>query len=82
MRSGSQTGRSPKDKRVVHEPSTSESVNWGEVNIPTTERAFMLNRERAIDFLNTRPSLFAIDVFANWDASNRFKVLYQLGREV
>jgi phosphoenolpyruvate carboxykinase (ATP) len=74
VRSGSKTGRSPKDKRVVHEPSTSDAVWWGEVNIPTTERAFMLNRERAIDFLNTRPSLFAIDVFANWDVSNRFKV--------
>jgi ATP-dependent phosphoenolpyruvate carboxykinase len=30
VRSGAKTGRSPKDKRVVDEPTTSADVNWGE----------------------------------------------------
>jgi phosphoenolpyruvate carboxykinase (ATP) len=39
-------GRSPKDKRVVREPSTEADIWWGQgsPNYPMDERAFMLNR--------------------------------------
>ena len=33
VRSGAKTGRSPKDKRVVAEPSSEDNVWWGPVNI-------------------------------------------------
>jgi hypothetical protein len=36
--------------------------------------SYEINRERTIDFLNTQPSLFVIDCYANWDLNNRFKV--------
>ena len=32
--SGTKTGRSPKDKRVVSHPDSSQDVWWGPVNIP------------------------------------------------
>jgi phosphoenolpyruvate carboxykinase (ATP) len=32
--SGEKTGRCPKDKRIVLEPSTEKDVWWGDVNIP------------------------------------------------
>ena len=52
--SGSKTGRSPKDKRVVRNPAFEEEVWWGSVNVPLDETAFLINRERALDYLNTR----------------------------
>ncbi len=34
----------------------------------------MVNRERAVDYLNTREHLFVVDGFAGWDERYRFKV--------
>jgi phosphoenolpyruvate carboxykinase (ATP) len=72
--SGAKTGRSPKDKRVVDEPSTTEDIWWGPVNFKMIENSFMVNRERAIDYLNTREKLFVFDGFAGWDQKYRIKV--------
>eukprot|EP00919_Chromeraceae_sp_WS-2016_P059411 GHVR01141239.1.p1 GENE.GHVR01141239.1~~GHVR01141239.1.p1 ORF type:complete len:282 (+),score=109.92 GHVR01141239.1:51-896(+) len=72
--SGQKTGRSPQDKRIVDEPSCSDDVWWGKVNIKVKEDSYMVNRERAVDFLNTQERLFVIDAFAGWDESCRVKV--------
>eukprot|EP00439_Symbiodinium_sp_Y106_P070065 s4510_g12.t1 len=72
--SGAKTGRSPLDKRVVEEPSTSEDIWWGSVNVPLTDKTFKINRERAIDYLNTRERLYVFDGFAGWDPEYRYKV--------
>jgi len=61
VRSGERTGRSPKDKRVVKEPSSQDKIWWGKVNIPMDEHTFLINRERAIDYLNTRDRLYVFD---------------------
>ncbi len=72
--SGEKTGRSPKDKRIVEEPSSKGNVWWGDVNIKLDEHTFMVNRERAIDYLNTRDKLYVVDGFAGWDERYRIKV--------
>lgn len=72
--SGSKTGRSPKDKRIVIEDASKNDIWWGSVNIPMDEHVFMINRERAVDYLNTRPRLFIFDGFAGWDTRYRIKV--------
>jgi phosphoenolpyruvate carboxykinase (ATP) len=74
VRSGAKTGRSPKDKRVVAEPASEDNVWWGPVNIKMTEAAFMINRERAIDYLNTRERIFVVDGFAGWDKRYRVRI--------
>ena len=38
-----------------------ENVWWGPVNIKLSEQSFMINRERAIDYLNTRDRIYVID---------------------
>jgi len=73
-RSGKCTGRIPKDKRVVRDDQHADKVWWGPVNFEMTERDFAITRKRAIDFLNTRPHLYVVDGFANWDTKNRIKV--------
>ena len=33
LQSGTKTGRSPLDKRIVKEPNTQDDIWWGEINI-------------------------------------------------
>lgn len=68
------TTRSPKDKRIVDEPGSSQDIWWGPINFKMVENSFMVNRERAIDYLNTREKLFVFDGFAGWDPKYRIKV--------
>ncbi|KAI8464701.1 MAG: phosphoenolpyruvate carboxykinase, splice variant [Monoraphidium minutum] len=77
--SGAKTGRSPKDKRVVREPSTDKDVWWaapnsGSPNYEMDERSFLLNRETAIGYLNSLQHVFVFDGFANWATESRIKV--------
>ena len=72
--SGVKTGRSPKDKRIVRHPESEEDIWWGPVNIPCEARTFAINRQRAIDYLNTRERLYCFDGFAGWDPKYRIKV--------
>ncbi len=72
--SGDKTGRSPKDKRLVQHSDSADDVWWGPVNIGIKESVFFVNRERAIDYLNTRERLYCVDAFAGWDPLYRLKV--------
>ena len=72
--SGTKTGRSPSDKRVVKHPESAEDVWWGAVNIAIDEQVFEINRERAIDYLNTCSRLYCFDGYAGWDPKYRLKV--------
>jgi phosphoenolpyruvate carboxykinase (ATP) len=72
--SGKKTGRSPQDKRVMKHPDSAENIWWGPVNFPLDETTFMINRERAHDYLNTLSKLYVIDAFAGWDPKYRLKV--------
>jgi phosphoenolpyruvate carboxykinase (ATP) len=72
--SGAKTGRSPMDKRVVVEEDSKDDVWWGKVNIELPEDAFLTNRERAVDYLNTRERLYVIDGFGGWDKDYRVPV--------
>ncbi|KAM9979354.1 hypothetical protein ACTFIY_008599 [Dictyostelium cf. discoideum] len=73
-RSGVKTGRSPKDKRIVKESSSQDDIWWGPVNIAMDDLSFMINRERAIDYLNTQEKIYVIDGYAGWDPKYRIKV--------
>jgi len=72
--SGEKTGRSPKDKRIVRNPESQKNIDWGDINIGLDEHTYMVNRERALDYLNTRPRIYVVDAFAGWDPKYRLKV--------
>ena len=72
--SGDKTGRSPTDKRVVRQEDSEKDIWWGPVNIDIEDNVFQVNRERAIDYLNTRSHLYIVDAYAGWDPAYRAKV--------
>jgi len=72
--SGEKTGRSPKDKRIVRHPESEKHIDWGDINIGLDEHTYMVNHERAIDYLNICKRLFVVDAFAGWDPDYRLKV--------
>ncbi len=72
--SGEKTGRSPQDKRIVRHSGSENDVWWGPVNLPMDQHAFHLNRERAIDYLNTSDRLYVVDAFAGWHLQHRLKI--------
>lgn len=72
--SGQKTGRSPKDKRIVQQPSVEKDVWWGDINIPLSETSYQKVRQRAVDFLDECPHLYVLDAFAGWDPQSRLKI--------
>lgn len=73
------TGRSPKEKRVVVEETSKDHIWWGDVedpkkspNMPLSEKSYMINRNRAVSYLNTVPQIFIVDGYASWD--DRYKI--------
>ena len=72
--SGEKTGRSPKDKRIVKHPDSQNNIDWGDINMALDNHTYMINKERAIDYLNTRERIFVVDAFAGWDPNYRLKI--------
>lgn len=71
--SGSKTGRVPKQKRIVLDGMTKDTINWGDINIPMTPESYESNKQRAIDFMNMRKRIFVVDGYAGWDEEYRIK---------
>lgn len=72
--SGEKTGRTPKDKRIVHEPESAEDIWWGDINIKLPAASYEQNRQLALEFLGGCERLYIIDGFAGWDPAHRLKV--------
>lgn len=74
LKSGSKTGRSPKDKRIIERAESKDDIWWGNVNIKMDENTFNINRQRVIDYFNTRTRIYVFDGFAGWDPKYQIKV--------
>ncbi len=71
---GERTGRSPKDKFIVDEPTTNQDVNWGDVNISTDESVFNRLKGQVIDYLSQRESLFVQDLYCGAEESEALPI--------
>ncbi len=70
---GKHTGRSPRDKFIVDEPSTSANVWWGEINQPISEERYDALRARMLEHLGER-DVFVQDAFVGADPEHRRSV--------
>ncbi|MGK7370378.1 MAG: phosphoenolpyruvate carboxykinase (ATP), partial [Candidatus Halalkalibacterium sp. M3_1C_030] len=70
---GKYTGRSPKDKFIVDQPSIHDDIDWGEINQPTDEEVFDNLFEKVTDYLADK-KLYVKDCFAGADETYRLNV--------
>ncbi len=70
VRTGKHTGRSPKDKFVVRDARTDDTVWWGEVNQALSPDHYATFRARLLDYLATR-RVYAQDLFVGAHPAHR-----------
>ena len=70
VRTGHYTGRSPRDKFIVREPSSGAKVWWSDINQAMPADAFELLRRRLLAYLEGR-DLFVQDCFVGADPAYR-----------
>jgi phosphoenolpyruvate carboxykinase (ATP) len=70
---GQHTGRSPNDKFIVQEASTSDKIWWGNVNRPISEEAFDRLHAKMAAYLQGR-EVFVQDLYAGADPEYRLPV--------
>ena len=71
--SGSKTGRSPKDKRIVLSLKT-QDIWWGNINMPISNDLYRIYKRYAISYLKNNENTYVVDSYAGWDENNRLKV--------
>ncbi len=69
------TGRSPKDRFIVHEGSTESDVWWGPVNAAFEPQKFEILRGKVVEYLQGQ-ELFVRDVYACADPQYRLRVRF------
>ncbi len=73
VRTGHHTGRSPNDKFIVDEPSSTEHIWWGDVNRPISTKNYEKLFSKVSAYVQ-RKELFVTDVFAGWNKNYRIPV--------
>ena len=70
---GKHTGRSPRDKYIVNEPGTRDTVAWGAINQPIDPVRFDSLHQRMLAYLQGR-ELFVQDLYGGADPEYRLPV--------
>lgn len=70
---GKYTGRSPKDKFTVKEPSSKDQIDWGPINQPVSPEVFDSLHKKVVNYLNDK-DLYVKDLYAGADPDHRLNV--------
>ena len=68
---GKYTGRSPKDKFIVEDDVTRDTVAWGPVNVPISEENFRNLYQMVLDYLEQQEELFVFDGYVGADPEHQ-----------
>ena len=71
---GRYTGRSPKDKFLVDEPSSTDRIWWGEVNQKLSQEHYEGLRDKVVRRLEGAELLYVVDAWAGADPEHRIGV--------
>ncbi len=74
INTGEFTGRSPKDKFIVKDDITANTVNWNDFNIPIEEKYFDIILADINAYLDTRQELWVRDCYACTDERFRLNI--------
>ncbi|SMP07625.1 phosphoenolpyruvate carboxykinase (ATP) [Chryseobacterium profundimaris] len=77
VKTGIFTGRSPKDRYIVQDDVTKDTIFWdGKVNLPTTPEIFQSCKELVLDQLSTSKKIYVVDAFCGTNTDTRLKVRF------
>jgi phosphoenolpyruvate carboxykinase (ATP) len=77
VKTGIFTGRSPKDRYIVQDDITKDTIFWdGKVNLPTTPEIFQSCKELVLNQLSTSKKMYVVDAFCGTNADTRLKVRF------
>ena len=79
VRTGKRTGRSPKDRFIVEDDVTRETVEWGPVNKSFSSEAFGALLEKAAGYVENLEEVFVVDARAG--AEGRYALNVQVVTE-
>lgn len=71
---GKYTGRSPKDKYFVDEPSVKEKINWGPVNQSISQEIFESLYKKVLAYLETKDEVYVSKNFAGADKTYQLPI--------
>jgi phosphoenolpyruvate carboxykinase (ATP) len=74
IQTGEFTGRSPKDKFIVRDAVTQDTVDWNNFNIAIEERYFDQLKKRMLDYLGAKDELWIRDAYACADPAYRLNI--------
>lgn len=74
IRTGEFTGRSPKDKFIVKDEITANSLDWNEFNLPFEAGNFEIIRQKILAHLNQLPEIWVRDCYACADPRYRMNI--------
>lgn len=77
VKTGVFTGRSPKDRYIVKDEITKDTIYWDDkVNFPTTERIYSELKGLVLKQLSSSPQLYVVDAFCGTNKDTRLKVRF------
>ena len=74
INTGEFTGRSPKDKFIVLDEITKDTVHWNDFNQPIDERYFHMLYKKMMDYLGTKEEIWVRDGYACADPAYRLNI--------
>ena len=74
IRTGEFTGRSPKDKFIVKDDITADSVHWNDFNLPIDQKYFDIIKKKILGYFENLPELWVRDCYACADPRYRLSI--------
>ncbi|HEX4372523.1 MAG TPA: phosphoenolpyruvate carboxykinase (ATP) [Puia sp.] len=74
IKTGKFTGRCPKDRFIVEDEITADTINWNDINQPIEEKYFNIIFKKVTDYLNKLPELWIRDCYACADENYRINI--------
>lgn len=76
VKTGVFTGRSPKDRYIVKDEITADTIDWNSVNVPTTNEIYQELKSLVLKQLSTSKKLYVVDAFCGTNPDTRLKVRF------